>query len=270
VPYQDRNFRHAGIDVHYVEGGEAFPLLLIHGSGPGASTIGNWRLILEPLAAKYHVFAMDLIGFGRSGRKPEPPFFDVDLWLAQCRALIQRMPGERIGVLGHSLSAALALKLAAAEPRIAKVLTTGAMGAPFAVNEETIRCWTFPETREALHRAAAGLIFNTALIDDAYIAARESVLYADPGYGAYFSMMFAGDRQAYADAAVLTPEELDRIRCDVTMLHGRNDVAFPPEVTLALAARLPQADVQMIARCSHSIAMEHPAKLLAAADLLFR
>src|SRR5579863_9825036 len=115
--YRQHALEVAGIEARYIEGGAGFPVLLIHGSGPGASTQGNWRLILEPLAAHVHVHAMDLIGFGQSGRKPAAPYFDLELWLRQCRALIALMPGERIGILGHSLSGALALKLAAAEPR---------------------------------------------------------------------------------------------------------------------------------------------------------
>ena len=53
------------------------------------------------------------------------------------------------------------------------------------------------------------------------------------------------------------------------MLHGRDDVAFPPEVTLKLAAKLPQADVCLLARCSHSVAMEHPDVVLTTAQRLF-
>ncbi len=56
----------------------------------------------------------------------------------------------------------------------------------------------------------------------------------------------------------------------MTMLHGRNDVAFPAAISLALAEQLPQADVMLIARCSHSVAMEHPDKLLSAALALFK
>ena len=55
---------------------------MLHGSGPGAGTIGNWRLVLEPLAARYRITATDLIGFGASGRKTEEPYFDLPLWLA--------------------------------------------------------------------------------------------------------------------------------------------------------------------------------------------
>ena len=267
--YQERQFTFETIPVHSIEGGGGMPLLLIHGSGPGASTIGNWRLILEPLAERYHVFAMDLVGFGQSGRRPAPPFFDMQLWLRQCQALLARMPGEQVYVLGHSLSGALALKLAAAEPRIAKVLTTGTMGAAFEVNEDTVRCWSFPEDRAAMAATARVLIHDHSHITDAYLDNRVKTLFADPGYKDYFQSMFSGDRQRFVTEALLSPEELSRITVPVTMLHGRDDTAFPPGITLQLARSLPQADVTLLAQCSHSIALEQPQKLLAACDMLF-
>ncbi len=267
--FAEREFSFDGARVHYLEGGRGFPVLMIHGSGPGASTIGNWRLVLEPLAERFHVFAMDLIGFGRSERKPGPPYFDLDLWFRQCRAMVDRIEGERVGIIGHSLSGALALKLAAVENRIAKVLTTGSMGARFTANEQTVRTWTFPRDRAELRRTAEGLVYDKSLIDDAYLDNREKVLFAGD-YAGYFGSMFEGDKQRYIDAAVLRPDELARVRCDVTMLHGRDDVGFPPELTLTIAKSIPQADVVLIGRCSHSVAMEHPSKLIASAELLFR
>jgi 2-hydroxymuconate-semialdehyde hydrolase len=266
---QEREFDFEGIRVRYLEGGRGFPILMIHGSGPGASTLGNWRLVLEPLAERFHIFAMDLVGFGRSERKPRPPYFDLELWLRQCRAMLARIAGERVGVIGHSLSGTLALKLAALESRIAAVLTTGTMGARFTPNEQTVRTWTFPRDRAELRRTAEGLVYDRALIDDAYLDNREKVLFTGD-YAEYFGAMFAGDKQRFIDAAVIAPEELARVRCPVTMMHGRDDVGFPPELTLRVAQALPQADVILIGRCSHSIAMEHPAKLVAQAELLFR
>lgn len=270
MAYKERHLTVDGLNAYFVEGGSGYPLLLIHGSGPGASTIGNWRRILDPLAERFHVHAMDLFGFGRSARKTEPPFFDPELWIRQCQALIARMPGSRIGVLAHSLSAVLAFKLAASEPRVANVLTTAAMGAPFTVNEATVRVWTFPATRDELRRTAELLVHDKSIIDDVYLDARVEVLHKDESYGRYFTSMFAGDRQAFADAAVLSADELARVTCPVTMLHGRNDVAFPPAISLALAEQIPQSDLMLIGQCSHSVAMEHPQKLLSAASDLFK
>jgi 2-hydroxymuconate-semialdehyde hydrolase len=269
MPYQDKSFSLDGVPVHYIEAGAGFPLLLIHGSGPGASTIGNWRLILEPLAERYHVFAMDLIGFGRSGRRPVEPYFSVPYWLSQCQAMLGLMP-EKLGVIAHSLSAALGLKLAAANPdQVAAILTTGAMGADFPANDATKKCWNFPETRADLRAVAEILIHDHRHITDAYIENRVQTLFNDPDYKAYFSAMFSGDRQRFITESLLTPAELAAIKIPVTMLHGRNDHAFPASTSLKLAESLPQADITLLANCSHSIALEQTEKLLTAARALF-
>ena len=267
--YGKESFEFEGAKASYLAGGSGYPILMIHGSGPGASTMGNWRLVLEPLARRYRVYAMDLIGFGESGRRCRRPYFDVNFWLAQCQAMIGMMPGEEIGIIGHSISGALALKLAANNPRVKQVLTTGAMGAPFKVNDATLRCWSFPQTRADLFELARVTIHDQRHVTEAWVAGREKVLFEDKTYGPYFSAMFEGDRQAYADEAVLTDEELSRIECEVTMMHGRDDLAFPPSSSISIAARLAQADLILLGQCSHSIAVEYPEKLLSAANLLF-
>ena len=42
----------AGIDTHYHDQGSGFPLLMLHGSGPGVSAWANWRLVLPTVAVK--------------------------------------------------------------------------------------------------------------------------------------------------------------------------------------------------------------------------
>jgi 2-hydroxymuconate-semialdehyde hydrolase len=267
---QEQSFVFNDIPVHYLEAGEGLPILMIHGSGPGASTLGNWRLVLEPLARRYHVHAMDLIGFGKSGRKPRPPYFDFPMWLEQCREMIRRMPEGPVGVIGHSLSGALALKLAASEPRIAKVMTTATIGSPFPLNEASMRTWSFPRNRDELRAAAECLISDASLIDEAYLSNREAVLFSGD-YEPYFTRMFEGDRRRYIDQATLKAEELGKITCDVLMVHGRDDRGFPAEpLTLTLSRLIPHADVVLLGRCSHSVAFEHPRKFVALAESFFQ
>jgi 2-hydroxymuconate-semialdehyde hydrolase len=267
---QEHSFNFDGISVHYLEGGTGFPILMIHGSGPGASTLGNWRLVLDPLAETHHVYAMDLIGFGKSERKPQPPYFDMPLWLAQCREMLHRIPEKQIGIIGHSISGALALKLAAGEHRVTKVMTTGSMGSVFPLNEVAERTWTFPRNREELRRTAEGLVYDKSLIDEGYLSNREKVLFSGD-YEHYFAQMFAGDKRRFIDQALLSAEELNKVSCDVLMVHGRADFAFPAEpLTLSISRSIPQADIVLLGRCSHSIAFEHPDKFLALAQSFFR
>ena len=109
--------------------------------------------------------------------------------------MLQQIPGREIGIIGHSLSGALSLKIAACQPRVTKVLTTGCMGAPFTINDDTIRTWTFPPGDKALLLAAQGLIYDHGQIETAYLQARRRVPFEDPHYAAYFDSMFGGDKQ---------------------------------------------------------------------------
>jgi len=266
---QERDTDFEGHRVHYWEGGQGRPLLMLHGSGPGASTQGNWRLVLEPLARRYHVLAADLIGFGKSDRKKTTPYFDFDLWCRQAGRMAELLGESKIGVIGHSLSGSIALHLAARDQRVAKVMTTGSMGAKFEPNADTIRVWTFPETREALRAVGEALVFDKSAITDTYLDSRMEVLHAD-GYPEYFRAMFAGDRRTYVDAAVLDERDLTAISADILMVHGRNDAPFPFEqTTLKLSRSLAKADVVAFGRCGHSPALEHPEKLVGLATQFF-
>jgi len=268
IAMREEQFEFEGMPVTVYRGGAGAPLLLIHGSGPGASSIGNWRTVLPELAARYDVHAMDLIGFGKSARKPAAPYFDFPLWVRQAEALLARTPGDKVGVIGHSISGAIALSLAAASPRVAGVLTTGTMGAPFVATDATRRCWRCPTSRDELVLALKGLIHDHAVIDEAYLAAREPVVFA-PGYAAYFDSMFEGEPARYIAAATLDDATLARIACPVALLHGRDDLAFPPSSSVSIAARLPHADLTLLSTCSHSVAFERTDVFLALARQLF-
>jgi len=267
MPLEELDLPFEGTTIHCWEGGEGFPLLMLHGSGAGASIPGNFRKVIEPLSRKYRILAADLVGFGLSGGKREKPYFDMDMWLRQARFLLQRLDGEA-GAIGHSLSGALVLKLAAAEPRVTRVLTTGTMGVSFACVPGT-RLWRYPEDRAALRKSTEATVLDPALIDDAEIEYRYRIL-TKPGYREYYESMFDGDKQYYIDRSAVTAEELGRIKAKVLMMHGRQDRSFPPEDTCLQLYKPLRADVWLIDGCAHSVALEAPDKFLAGAGFLFR
>lgn len=265
----ERDITVDGVRVHLWEGGRGFPILMLHGSGPGASTLGNWRPVLEPLSRRYHVIAADLIGFGLSGRKTVKPFFDLALWLKQARALLDEFDEDAVGIIGHSISGMLALRLAAGDRRVAKVMTTGTMGTRFPITRALRMVWTFPEDGAALRTTAKTLFHDKSLIDDAWIENRLSVLRTG-NYGPYFSAMFEGEKQRYIEESVLGADELARIRCPVLLVHGLNDELVPFEQSSPiLADAIKSADLLRLANCGHSPALEYPDKILAAVEMLF-
>lgn len=106
-----------GTSIHCYEGGKGYPILMIHGSGPGTASASNWARVMEPLSKRYHILAMDMIGFGLSGRKPKEPYFDLDMWTRQGEFMLKRLsPRGPVGIIGHSLGGYLTLRIASRTP----------------------------------------------------------------------------------------------------------------------------------------------------------
>lgn len=259
-----------GFRVRYWEGGDGFPILMLHGVGPGTSTVGNFGPVLEPLEEHCRVIAIDLIGFGDSEKKNEGLLFDVDLWVRQGLAVLDHFTGgKKCGLVGHSLGGALALKIASHAPQVTKILTSSSIGASYPLNDTLNSFWTLPQSPEDLHQVMRDMVFDQAAITDDMLETRWELL-NQPGYDAYFEAMFDGDRQALIDSAVVTDEEAARITADITMLHGRNDKPCPAaETTLVVAEKLPKADVILLGDCGHNLPRERTGDYLAAARALF-
>lgn len=266
---ESKRARIAGYDVHYWMGGEGFPILMLHGVGPGTSIIANYQPVLEPLSRHCTILAPDLIGFGKSARKAAPPFFDVSLWVEQGLAMLELLPPGPCGIIGHSLGGALALMIASRSSRITKVLTSSTVGAPYTLPIALDEFWAVPSDADALARAMRRMVHDPAAVGAEMVADRWA-LFQSPGYAEYFGAMFAAPRQHYLDAGVLDEAELTRIGARVVMLHGRDDQPCPADATtLALARRLPRADVHLYGACGHNLPRERTADYLEAAIALF-
>lgn len=91
-----------GHHIHYIQAGKNHnnkpPLLLIHGFG--AST-DHWRKNIAQLQDTFEVWAIDLLGFGRSA-KPNMSY-SGDLWRQQLADFIQEVIGKPTVLAGNSL-----------------------------------------------------------------------------------------------------------------------------------------------------------------------
>ncbi|KOR36008.1 MULTISPECIES: alpha/beta fold hydrolase [Planktothricoides] len=104
--------------IYYVRAGNRHsgrpPLLLVHGFG--AST-DHWRKNIQELQQDFEVWAIDLIGFGRSA-KPKW-VYGGELWRDQLHDFIQAQIGSPVVLAGNSLGGYASLCLAAQRPESA-------------------------------------------------------------------------------------------------------------------------------------------------------
>ncbi len=117
--------------VHYVMAGEAKddrpPLLLVHGFG--AST-DHWRKNIQGLQQDFQVWAIDMMGFGRSA-KPDWEY-SGRLWQTQLNDFINDVIGRPTVLAGNSLGGYSSLCVAANHPESTAGLVLLNSAGPFS------------------------------------------------------------------------------------------------------------------------------------------
>lgn len=99
IQLESRYWAWGAYRIHYVQKGETGPhLFLIHGFG--AST-DHWRKNIAELSQHYQVWAIDLLGFGRS-EKPTLTYTG-ELWRDQLRDFCQEVIQAPVVIAGNSL-----------------------------------------------------------------------------------------------------------------------------------------------------------------------
>ena len=106
--------------LNTVRRGEGDPIVFIHGMGTSAET---WDAVMDELADRFTVVAIDLLGHGGSPVPDDPDEYsrdgtldDLDVLLGE---LTTELPGAAPAVLvGHSLGGYLALAHAATRPGV--------------------------------------------------------------------------------------------------------------------------------------------------------
>lgn len=112
IPIETHFWTWQGHRIAYAEQGSGIPLILIHGFG---ASIGHWRQNIPVLAvAGYRVFAVDLLGFGKSDK----PLVDyrMELWQDLLADFWQTHVQEPAVFVGNSIGALLSLMMLANHP----------------------------------------------------------------------------------------------------------------------------------------------------------
>jgi 2-hydroxymuconate-semialdehyde hydrolase len=168
------------------------------------------------------------------------------------------------------MGGAIALRLAAANRRIAAVMTSGAAGGKLKLNAHVTSFWKAPRTREDIRAAMRVAMHDVSGITEEIIEQRYKSV-TSPGYAEYFEAMLGEDQQQKLDQARVPAGELARIEAPVLVMHGRNDLPCPAEETaLEIHRGLRNADLHLFANCGHAIPREYPDKVVALARMWFQ
>ncbi|MGE5926176.1 MAG: alpha/beta fold hydrolase [Gemmatimonadota bacterium] len=200
-------------------------LVLLHGYG---ESLMSWRAVADRLGTRFRVVAVDLPGFGVSG-KPGGAY-TLDAMHRRLAAFIARWTAGPVVVVGHSMGGEIAASLALAESRIVAAVLIAPAG------------YAIAEVIDSLPPAVAGLAgAATPLVlpvhDPQWLREPDTLAAYDP-------VLDSAYRQA--TRAVLEQFDFAALRGrfaalgkPVLVIWGRQDPTIPFETAEAIMAELP-------------------------------
>lgn len=243
--------------IHYNEAGEGHPVLMLHGSGPGATGWSNFGPNLKALSQNFRVIAADMPGWGESAAVT----YDERDHVEAALQLLDALGIEKAAFVGNSMGGMTALRFATEHPERMSHLITMGSGSPgpllFGAGDgpteglKTLRQGYRDPSQETMRRLVEVMTFDSSFVTDELIRQRADAARSRPDHLANF---IAGmDR----GLPFLDPVKLSQIQLPTLLFHGRDDRVVHYEHSLKLVALVPHAQLVLINRCGHWLQLEH-------------
>lgn len=250
------------LQLHYNDVGQgAETVVMLHGSGPGASGWANFNRNIEPLtSAGYRVILMDCPGWSKSdpivcrGSRS-------DLNACALKGLLDALDLDRVHILGNSMGGHTAVAFALANPqRVGKlVLMGGGTGgaSPFTpMPTEGIKLLNglYREpTIDNLKKMMNVFVFDASSLTEELFQTRLDNMLARRDHLENFVASLAANPRQFPDFS----PRLHEISAPTLVVWGREDRFVPMDAGLRLLAGLPNAQLHVFNRCGHWAQWEH-------------
>ncbi|SHE50495.1 2-hydroxy-6-ketonona-2,4-dienedioate hydrolase [Lampropedia hyalina DSM 16112] len=250
------------LQIHYNDIGQGpQTVVMLHGSGPGATGWANFHRNIQPLVdAGYRVILMDCPGWGKSdsivctGSRS-------DLNARVLDRLLESLGLEQVHILGNSMGGHSAVALALQQPqRVGKlVLMGGGTGgvSPYApMPTEGIKLlqglYRDPSI-ENLKKMMAVFVFDSSDLTEELFQTRLDNMLARRDHLENFVKSLEANPRQFPDFG----PRLGSIQSPTLIIWGRNDRFVPMDTGLRLVAGIPQSELHVFNHCGHWAQWEH-------------
>lgn len=249
--------------IFVTELGEGYPVLMLHGGGPGASGLSNYGRNIQALAQRFRVIVPDMQGYGRSGKGVDrkDPFGDLaDAMLGLMEALQIR----RAHLVGNSLGGACALRMALDQPARVSALVLmgpGGVGTTRALPTKGLnRLLDYyggsGPSRDKLAAFIRGdLVYDGSQVPDAIIDARYQAS-IDPQVLAAPPLRRPQSLKAALRMDFTRDPRLSHCLTPALVLWGTEDKVNRPDGGAALQKRMRHCDLYLFSQTGHWVQWE--------------
>ncbi|MDO5682385.1 MAG: alpha/beta hydrolase [Propionibacteriaceae bacterium] len=254
----------SGTRIRYYEYGptDGYPVLLLHGSGPGATGWSNFSGNIEQIGdAGFRVIAPDMPGWGAS----DPVATDDLDHAASALEFLDAMGIEKAAFVGNSMGGHTSIRFATLHPdRISHLMTMGPpLGKVPSLNgvsglseglKVLIETYVSP-TEANMKRLVEVMTFDNArFATPELIAARTEATNAVPEHVQNY---VEGLPKGSPIPVWVDRDKVGDIRIPALFIHGKDDRVVPFENSLWLLANVLNSRAVLLNQCGHWAMIEH-------------
>jgi 4,5:9,10-diseco-3-hydroxy-5,9,17-trioxoandrosta-1(10),2-diene-4-oate hydrolase len=262
----DRFIKVGDINTRYWEAGDkGSAVVLVHGLG---GFIENWVYNINVLAERHRVYAMDLVGFGRSDKTPLT--HDMNVLVKFINDFMKTMNIAKASLIGNSLGGGLALLFALDFPEKVEKLVladNAGMGRDVIIDFKLCSLPIIGEllTRPSLKGTARlwkEIVYDAALITPELVNLGYGIISQPGAKKALLTTLRAGidlrgQRAKLVDTLL---SRLNTITAPTLVVWGKEDRIIPVAHARVAAAKIPGARLEIFDRCGHMPQLEHSDK----------
>ena len=254
----------AGLDlqVHYNDAGQGEEVVvMLHGSGPGATGWANFHRNIEPLVAKgYRVILLDCPGWGKSDSIVNSGSRS-DLNASALKGLLDALNLQKVHIIGNSMGAHSAVAFALRYPeQVGKlVLMGGGTGGPsqfVPMPTEGIKLigalYRNP-TIDNLRKMMSVFVYDASSMTDELFQQRLDNMLARREHLENFVRSSEANPKQFPDYG----HRLHEINASTLVIWGRDDRFVPMDVGLRLIWGIRNAEFHVFNQCGHWAQWEH-------------
>lgn len=242
--------------TRYYDIGSGKPLILLHGSGPGVSGYTNFAPVMDDFAEDFRVIVPDIAGFGFTEFK-DGTHYDIKLWVAHMKAIMDALDIEKASFLGNSFGGAVSIGMALFHPeRVEKLILLGTPAGTFEQTPGLRSAWTYEPSPENMRQVMSLFPYDQSIITDQMVQSRFEAS-ARPGAQDALRKLIPKPNEDGPTMVKGFPEKaVANIQAPTLVVHGREDKVVPPQCGQLLANAMPNADLYLFSRCGHWVQVE--------------
>ncbi|HNZ89603.1 MAG TPA: alpha/beta fold hydrolase [Acidovorax sp.] len=259
--------KEGGLDlqIHYNDMGSGEVVVMMHGSGPGASGWSNFHRNVDAFVnAGYRVLLVDSPGWNKSDPILVSTGYRSDVNAAAVKGLMDVLNIDRVHLIGNSMGGINALAFALNYPdRMGKMVIMGGGGAgpslfvpmPLEGIKLLFGLYVNP-TMENLKKMLDVFVFDPSALTEDLIQGRFANMMEHKDHLENFVKSFQANQKQFPDYSLRFSE----IKAQTLVTWGRDDRFVPLDSGLKLIWGLQDAELHVFNKCGHWAQWEHAEK----------